>query len=81
MNLHIEFEQEENGRRIAEIVELPRVLVYGDTRAEAESKVQALARFVLDRRKHDARLETLQTVSTNSRVRRVRTQLHPPKHR
>jgi predicted RNase H-like HicB family nuclease len=31
MNLHIEFEQEDDGRWIAEIPELPRVLVYGIT--------------------------------------------------
>jgi predicted RNase H-like HicB family nuclease len=50
MNYLIEFEQEDEGRWIAEIPSLPGVLVYGDTRAEAESKVQALAlRVTADR--------------------------------
>ena len=31
MNYKIEIEQEEDGRYIAEIVELPGVLVYGDS--------------------------------------------------
>jgi predicted RNase H-like HicB family nuclease len=47
MNYKIEIEQEEDGRYIAEIVELPGVLVYGNTQDEAVSKVQALALRVL----------------------------------
>jgi predicted RNase H-like HicB family nuclease len=47
MNLHIEFEQEDNGRWIAEIPELPGVLVYGVTKEDATSKVEALAFRVL----------------------------------
>ncbi len=43
MNYLIEFEQEDDGRWIAEIPSLPGVMVYGTTRGEAESKVQALA--------------------------------------
>ncbi len=50
MNFHIEFEQEDDGRWIAEIPELPGVMVYGATRREAESKVQSLAlRVIADR--------------------------------
>jgi predicted RNase H-like HicB family nuclease len=49
MDYRIEFEQEEDGRWIAEIASLPGVLAYGTTKAEAESKVQALAlRVVAD---------------------------------
>ena len=50
MNFHIEFEREDDGRWIAEIPELPGVIVYGASRQEAESKVQALAlRVTADR--------------------------------
>jgi predicted RNase H-like HicB family nuclease len=47
MNYKIEIEQEEDGRYIAEIVELPGVLVYGNSEQEAISKIQALALRVL----------------------------------
>jgi predicted RNase H-like HicB family nuclease len=47
---NIEFEQEADGRWIAEIPSLPGVLVYGDTKEEAEIKVEALAlRVIADR--------------------------------
>ena len=39
----IEVEQEEDGRWIAEIPELAGVMTYGESRAEAISKVKALA--------------------------------------
>lgn len=47
MNYKIEIEQEEDGRYIAEIAELPGVLVYGNSQEEAILKVQALALRVL----------------------------------
>ena len=43
MDLHIEFDREQDGRWIAEISQIPGVMVYGATRAEAEARVQALA--------------------------------------
>ena len=43
MNFKIEFEQEDDGRWIAEIAELPGVMAYGATQAEAEAGVEALA--------------------------------------
>ncbi|MBM4345527.1 MAG: type II toxin-antitoxin system HicB family antitoxin [Deltaproteobacteria bacterium] len=47
--LHIETEQEDDGRWIAEVAALPGVLAYGATRAEAIRSVQALAlRVVAD---------------------------------
>ncbi len=50
MDYVIEFEQEDDGRWIAEIPSLPGVMVYGATRSEAEWKVQALAlRVTADR--------------------------------
>jgi predicted RNase H-like HicB family nuclease len=53
MNFRVEIEQEEDGRWIAEVVDLPRVLAYGSTSKEAQAKVQALAlRVVADRLEH-----------------------------
>jgi predicted RNase H-like HicB family nuclease len=48
--LNIELEQEEDGRWIAEIVELPGVMAYGTSPEDAKSKVQALALRVLAER-------------------------------
>jgi predicted RNase H-like HicB family nuclease len=53
MTFKVEIEQEEDGRWIAEIPELPGVLVYAVTPQEARAKVQALAlRVVADRLEH-----------------------------
>jgi predicted RNase H-like HicB family nuclease len=50
MEFEIVFDQEEDGRWIAEIESLPGVLGYGSTRHEAQSKVEALAlRVIADR--------------------------------
>lgn len=43
MDFSIEFEREDDGRWIAEVPELPGVMVYGATRDEAKSRVQSLA--------------------------------------
>ncbi len=47
MILTIEHEQEEDGRWIIEILEIPGVLAYGKTREEATAKAQAVALRVL----------------------------------
>jgi predicted RNase H-like HicB family nuclease len=47
VNYRIEFEQEEDGRWIADIPELPGVMAYGSSKREAESKVQAIALRVI----------------------------------
>jgi len=47
MNLSIEYEQEDDGRWIAEVMEIPGVVVYGSTPDEAKAKAQALALRVL----------------------------------
>ena len=47
MRFKIEFDREADGRWIAEIPELPGVLVYGDTQEQAEVKVEALALRVI----------------------------------
>lgn len=51
--MNIEVEREEDGRWIAEIPDLPGVMIYGPSRAEAISKVKALAlRVLADRLEH-----------------------------
>jgi predicted RNase H-like HicB family nuclease len=53
MTFTVEYEQEEDGRWIAEVLELPGVMVYGATREEALAKAQALAlRVVAERLEH-----------------------------
>jgi predicted RNase H-like HicB family nuclease len=49
----IEVEQEEDGRWLAEVLELPGVLAYGQSQEAAVSKVQALAlRVIAERLEH-----------------------------
>jgi len=51
--LQIEFDQEADGRWIAEISALSGVMAYGDTREKAKAKVEALAlRALADRLDH-----------------------------
>jgi predicted RNase H-like HicB family nuclease len=51
--MHIEIEQEEDGRWLTEVPELPGVMVYGATREEAVARVKALAlRVLADRLEH-----------------------------
>ena len=53
MKLTIEIDREDDGRWIGEVMELPGVLTYGQTREEAISRVQALAlRVLADRIEH-----------------------------
>ena len=46
----VEVEQEEDGRWLAEVLELPGVLAYGQSQDAAVSKVQALALRVIAER-------------------------------
>lgn len=46
-NLVVEIDREEDGRGIAEVRDLPGVMVYGDTREAALARVEALALRVL----------------------------------
>ena len=57
MKLKVEFEQETDGRWIAEVSELPGVLAYGRTRAEALAAVEALALRVIADRIENGELE------------------------
>ena len=53
MPLHIEIEQEADGRWLAEVPVLPGVMAYGVTREEAIERVQVLSlRVVADRIDH-----------------------------
>ena len=47
MHLTVELDREVDGRWIADIPELPGVMVYGGTREEAIAKVKALALRVI----------------------------------
>jgi predicted RNase H-like HicB family nuclease len=50
MKFTVEYEKEEDGRWLAEVKELPGVLVYGKDPDEAAARAQALAlRVVADR--------------------------------
>ena len=48
--MKIETDREEDGRWIAEMPDLPGVMVYGTTEAEACARVMALAREVIAER-------------------------------
>ena len=53
MTFAIEIDQEKDGRWIAEIPQIPRAMVYGRTREQAVSRVEALAlRVLAERIKH-----------------------------
>lgn len=53
MTFVVEIEQDEDGRWIGEVTDLPGVMTYGRTKDEAMAKVQALAlRVVADRLEH-----------------------------
>jgi predicted RNase H-like HicB family nuclease len=61
--MRIEIDREEDARWIAEVPELPGVLVYGKTREEAVSKVEALAlRVLADRLEHGEDIPELKGV-------------------
>lgn len=64
ITLSVELEQEEDGRWIAEITELPGVLAYGDNRRDAQARAQALAlRVVADRLEHGEASPDLLSIS------------------
>ena len=60
MAFKIDLEQEEDGRWIAEVVDLPGVVVYGKTPEEATAKAQALALRTLADRLENGESETVQ---------------------
>jgi len=59
----IEIEREEDGRWIAEIPELPGVIVYGESRKQAIAKAEALAlRVMADRLENNEEIPELREV-------------------
>ena len=51
--MKIEIERESDGRWIAEIPDLPGVMAYGDSKADAVAKAETLAlRVIADRMEH-----------------------------
>ena len=64
MDLTIEYEQEDDGRWLAEVLELPGVLVYGASSDEAIAKAEALAlRVLADRLDHGETLPSPISIS------------------
>jgi len=67
MQFRVELEQEDDGRWIAEVPELPGVMSYGATPQDAQAKVQALAlRVVADRLEHGEEGPDLVNISFNA---------------
>jgi predicted RNase H-like HicB family nuclease len=61
--MRIQVDREEDGRWLTEIVELPGVVAYGQTREEAVAKVKALAlRVMADRLEHGEAIPELAEV-------------------
>ncbi len=59
----IEVEREDDGRWIADVVDLPGVLTYGQTREEAVERAQVLAlRVLADRLEHGESVPQMGTV-------------------
>ncbi len=56
--LTIEFDREDDGRWIAEVPELPGVMVYGESKEDAMLQVQALAYRVIADHIEQARITT-----------------------
>jgi len=64
VNFKVELEQEEDGRWIAEVPDLPGVLAYGASQDEARAKAQALAlRVLADRLEHGEASAQLLSIS------------------
>lgn len=63
MPFTIETEQEDDGRWIAEVIDLPGALAYGATRTEAIDRVQALSlRVLADRLDHGEQIPQMSGV-------------------
>ena len=67
ITLKVEVEQENDGRWLAEVVDLPGVLAYGETQQEALARVQALAlRVIAERLEHGETAPDLLSISFNA---------------
>jgi len=64
MELTVEVEQEEDGRWIAEVLEIPGALAYGKTPEEAMARVKALAlRVLADQLEHGESAASLMSIA------------------
>jgi predicted RNase H-like HicB family nuclease len=64
MVLKIELDQEEDGRWIAEVIDIPGAMAYGATAEQAKAKAQAIAlRAVADRLEHGETASELSSIS------------------
>ena len=67
ITLKVDVEREDDGRWLAEVIELPGVLAYGATQGAAVSKVQALAlRVLAERLEHSEVGSELLSISFNA---------------
>jgi predicted RNase H-like HicB family nuclease len=63
MNFDVEFEQEIDGRWIAEIPEIPGVLAYGATPLQAGTRARALAlRVLADRLENEVSIPDINSI-------------------
>ena len=63
--MNIEIEREEDGRWIADVPDLPGVMVYGRSREEAITRVKALAlRVLADQLEHGESIPELREIFT-----------------
>jgi predicted RNase H-like HicB family nuclease len=64
MNFDVEFEQEEDGRWIAEIPDIPGVLAYGVTPLQAGARARALAlRVLADRMENETAIPCINSIA------------------
>lgn len=62
MNIHLEFDREEDGRWLAEAPDLPGVMVYGDSKEKAAMLAQALAlRVIADKLENGELVPAIET--------------------
>jgi len=64
MDFDVEFEQEDDGRWIAEITEIPGVLAYGVTPLQAGARARALAlRVLADRMENEVSIPGINSIA------------------
>jgi predicted RNase H-like HicB family nuclease len=64
MILKIELDKEEDGRWIAEVIDIPGALAYGSTPEQAKANAQAIAlRVLADRLEHGEATSDLSNIS------------------
>jgi predicted RNase H-like HicB family nuclease len=67
ITFRVEIEREDDGRWLAEVIDLPGVLAYGDTQQAALARVQALAlRVIAERLEHGEAGPDLLSISFNA---------------